>query len=99
MCFLNDSKEFQGIDSTCIGKLSNVPSQPSVVLSPPAIRALRFDTWNLSGTQENVFGNTRAVIDSSQTPYLGILHSWNQSATEAKGELRARQYRETSCEK
>ena len=85
MCFLNDSKEFQGIDSICIGKLSHVPSQPAVVLSPPAIRALRFDTWNLSGTQENVFGNTRAVIDSSQTPYQGILHSWNQSATESKG--------------
>ena len=56
MCFSNDSKEFQGKESTCIGKLSHVPSQPAVVLSPPAIRALRFDTWNLSGTQGNFFG-------------------------------------------
>ena len=42
-------------------------------------QSLRSDTWNLSGTQGNVFGNPRAVIDSSQTPYHGILHSWNQS--------------------
>ena len=39
------------------------------------------DTWNLSGTQGNVFDNPRHMIDSSQTPYLGILHSTNQSAT------------------
>ena len=42
---------------------------------------LRSDTRNLSGTHGNVFGNPRAGIDSSQTPYQGILHSWNQSAT------------------
>ena len=27
------------------------------------------------------FGNPHAVIDTSQTPYHGILHSWNQNAT------------------
>ena len=31
-------------------------------------------------TQGNVFGNPRAVIDSSQTLYEGIFHSWNQIA-------------------
>ena len=37
-------------------------------------QSLRSDTWNLSGTQGNVFGNPQA-------PYQGILHSLNQSAT------------------
>ena len=39
------------------------------------------DTWNLSGTQGNVFGNPRLMFDSLQMPYQGILHSTNQSAT------------------
>ena len=42
---------------------------------------MRSDTWNLCGTQGNVFGSARAVTDSSQTPCQGILHSLNQSAT------------------
>ena len=29
----------------------------------------------------NFFGNPRAVTDSSQIPYQGVLHSTNQSAT------------------
>ena len=41
------------------------------------------DTWNLSGTQGDVFGNPRSMFDSSQTPYQGILHSTNPSATGA----------------
>ena len=44
-------------------------------------QSLQRDTWILSGTQGNVFGNPRAVIDSSQTSYQGILHFWNQNAT------------------
>ena len=35
---------------------------------------MRLDTWNLSGTQGNVFGNP-------QTPYQGIFDSLDQSAT------------------
>ena len=45
------------------------------------IRSLRHDTWNQLGTSGNVFDSPRAVIDSSSTPYQGMLHSWNQSAT------------------
>ena len=41
------------------------------------------DTWNLSGTQGNVFGNPRPMFDSSQTSYQGILHSTTPSATGA----------------
>ena len=44
-------------------------------------RNMRSDACNLSGTQGNVFGCPRAVIDSSQTLYQGILHSLSQSAT------------------
>ena len=85
MNFLNDSREFQEQETICSGKLSHVPSQPAVVPSPRSVlsrdESLRSDTRNLSGTQGNVFGNPRAVIDSSQTPHHGILHSSNQSAT------------------
>ena len=82
---MNDSREFQDIESICRAKLSHVPSQPTAVPSPQSMlsrdQSLRSDTWNLSGTQGNVVGNPRAVIDPSQTPYQGILHSTNQSAT------------------
>ena len=66
-------------------KLSHVPSQPAVVPSPRSMlnrdRSRRSDTLNLSETQGNVFGNPRAVLDSSQTPRQGILNTTNHSAT------------------
>ena len=78
---MNDSN----IESICSGQISHVPSKPAVVPSPRSMlsrdQSLRSDTWNLSGAQGNFFGHPRAVIDSSQTPYQGILHSTNQSAT------------------
>ena len=81
MSHMNDSREFQDVESVCSGKLSHVPSQPAVVPSPCGMlsrdQSLRPDTWNLSGRQGNVFGNPRAAIDPSQ----GILHSWSESAT------------------
>ena len=82
--YMNDSRELQDIESICSGKLSHVPSQPTVVPSSRAMssrdQSLRPETWNSSGTHGIVCGNPRAVIDSSQTPHQGILHSWNQSA-------------------
>ena len=52
---MNDSGEFQEIESICRGKLSRVPSQPAVIPSPRALsssdQSLRSDTWNLSGSQ------------------------------------------------
>ena len=70
-----------------VEKLSHVPSQPAVVPSPRSMlsrdRSMPFDTWNLSDTQGNVFGNSRSMLDSSRTPYQGILHSTNPSATGA----------------
>ena len=63
----------------------NYLSQSAVVPSPRSMlsrdRSMRLDTWNLSGAQGNVFGNTRHMLDSSQMSYQRILHSTNQSAT------------------
>ena len=64
MNYMNASREFQDVESICIGKVSHVPSQPTVVRSPRSMsrdQCLRPDTWNLSGTQGNVFGSPRAV--------------------------------------
>ena len=51
MNYMNVSKECQEKESTCIGKLSDVPSQPSVDPSPRSMsssdQSLRPDTWNL----------------------------------------------------
>ena len=68
-----------------VDKLSHVPSQLAVVPSPRSMlsrdRSMPSDTWNLSGTQGNVAGNPRHMLDSSQMSYPGILPSTNQSAT------------------
>ena len=44
-------------------------------------RSMPFDTWNLSETQGNVFGNPRLMFDSTQMLFQGILHSTNPSVT------------------
>ena len=85
MNYMNDSREMHEIESIWSGKLHHVSSQLAVVPSPQSMlsrdQSLRSDTWNLSGTQGNVFGHPRTVIDSSQTLYAGILHFMNQIAT------------------
>ena len=79
MNHMKDSRELQDVESTCSGKLSHVPSHPAVVPSLCGMlsrdQSLRSDTWNLQETSGTVFGSPRAVIDSSSTPYQGILHS------------------------
>ena len=59
MNYMNDSTEFQDIESICSGKLSHVPSQPAVVPSPRAVssrdQSLLLGTLNLSGTQRFFF--------------------------------------------
>ena len=56
---MNDSREFQDVESVCSGKLSHVPSQTAIVPSPRSMpsrdQSLRLGTRNLSGTQGNVF--------------------------------------------
>ena len=85
MNYLNDFTEFHDVESICTGKLSHLPSQPTIVPSlggmPSRDPSLRPDTWNLLGKSGNVFQSPCAVIDSSPSPCQGMLHSLNQSAT------------------
>ena len=64
MYSMNDSGEFQEVESNHSGRLSLVPSQPEVIPSSSSSssmlsrdKRLPFDTWNTSGLQENVSGN------------------------------------------
>ena len=83
--YMNCYRDFQETELNYNGNLSHILSQAAVVPSLRSMlsryRRLPLDTWNLSGTQGNVYGNPRAVLDSSQTLHEGILHSMNQSAT------------------
>ena len=87
MSCMNDIAAFQDIESNYSGKLTHVPSQPAGIPCPRSMpsrdRSMPTDTWNFSETQGNVFVNPRPMFDSSQTPYQGILHSTNPSATGA----------------
>ena len=75
------------IESNYCRHFSHDLSQPAGFPTPRSMlsrdRSMPLHAWNLSGTEENVFGNPRSVFDSSQTPYRGILHASNQSATGA----------------
>ena len=59
--FFNDSGEVQDVESNYNGRLSYVPSQWASIPSSRSMlscdRRLPLDTWNMSGPQENVFGN------------------------------------------
>ena len=85
MNYVNNSGEFQEVESICIGKLSHVPIQPAAIPSLYGMlsrdQSLRPGTRNLSGSQGIVFDSPSAVINSSSTPHQGMLHSWGQSAT------------------
>ena len=71
MNYLNDSGDFQEVESNYSGRLSYVSSQPARI---PSLRSMLScdkrlppDTWNRSGSQENVFANPRSTLESSQT--------------------------------
>ena len=76
MNYLNVSGEFHEVESNCSGTCSHVPSQPARIPSPRAMlgcdRRFPLDTWNRSGSQENVFAYPRSTLESAQTPYRGI---------------------------
>ena len=82
MNYISDSREFHDGESNCMGKLSHVPSQPTIVPSLGGMLSrdpsLQHDTWMLFGTSGNVFDSPRTVIDSSPSPYQGMLHCLNQ---------------------
>ena len=56
---MNDSGEFQEVESNHSGRVSYVSSQPAVIPSSRSMlsrdKRLPLDTWNTSGQQENVF--------------------------------------------
>ena len=65
---INDSGDFQDVESNYSGRLSHVSSQPAMIPSSRSLlsrdKRLPFDTWNQSGVQENVFGNQFSTLDS-----------------------------------
>ena len=75
---LNDSGEFQEVDSNHSGRLSLVPSLPAGIPSSRSVlsrdKRLPIDTWNTSGLQENVFGNQFSTMKSSRNHYQTIHH-------------------------
>ena len=79
---MNDSGEFQEVESNHSGSLFFVSSQPAVIPSSRSMlsrdKRLPLDTWNSSGQQENVFGNQCSVVDSSRNHCQGIHHSTAQ---------------------
>ena len=81
----NDSRECQDTESIYSGKFSHVPSQLAIVPSLCGMlsrdRSLRPYNGICLVHGETFIGSPRAVIDSSSTPYQGMLHFWNQSAT------------------
>ena len=65
---VNDSGDFQDVESKFCGMLSHVSSQPAMIPSSHALlsrdKRLPLDTWNQSGLQENVFGHQFSTCDS-----------------------------------
>ena len=64
---VNDSGEFQEVESNYSGRLSYVSSPPVMIPSSRSMLSrdtrLFVDTWNTSGLQENVFGNLFTTFD------------------------------------
>ena len=75
---MNDSGEFQEVESNYSGRLSYVSSQLVMIPSFRSMlsrdKRLPLDTWNTSGLQENVFGNQFSTFDSPRDHPQG-LHS------------------------
>ena len=82
---MSDSREFQEVESNHSGTVSHVPSQPAPIPSSLSMlscdKLLPLDTWNVSGPQENAFGNQLSAFDSSRNHYQRIHHSTTPGAT------------------
>ena len=62
---VNDSGEFQDVESHYSGILSHVPSQLAMIPSSRSVR-MPLDTWNTSGLQENVCGDQFSTFESPE---------------------------------
>ena len=73
---MNDSGEFQEVESNHSGRLSHGPSQPEVIPGSSSMlsrdKRLPFDTWNAPGLQENVFRNQFSTLGSPGNPPQGV---------------------------
>ena len=73
---MNDSGEFQEVESNYSVRLSYVSSQPAIIPCSRSMlsrdKRLTFDTLNTSGLQENVFGNQFSTLDSPRDHPQGI---------------------------
>ena len=65
---MNNSGDFQDLESNCSGRLSHVSSQPEVIPSSSSMlsrdKRLPLKIWNSSGLQGNVFGNQISTLGS-----------------------------------
>ena len=82
---MNDSGEFQEVESNHSGRMSYVPSQLAAIPSSCSMlrrdKRLPLDTWNTSGSQEIVFGNQFSAFDSSRNHCQGIHPSTTPGAS------------------
>ena len=73
---MNDSGEFQEVESNHSGRLSYVSSQlakiPSSLSMLSRDKRLPLDTWNTFTIQENVFGTHFSTFDSHRDQLQGI---------------------------
>ena len=82
---MNDSGDFQAVESNNSGRSSHVSSQRMMIPSSRAFLSrderLPHDTWNTSGPQENVFANQFSTVDSSRNHYQRSHHSMTPGDT------------------
>ena len=68
--------QMNSLESNYSWRLSYVPSQPAIIPSSRSVlsrdKPLPFDTWNMSGLQENVFGDQFSTFDSPRDHHQGI---------------------------
>ena len=73
---MNDSGDFQDVESNYSGRLSYVSSQLVMIPSSRSMlsrdKRLPFDTWNSPGSQENVFGDLFSTFGSLENLCQGI---------------------------
>ena len=76
MSSMNDSGEFQEVESNHSGRLSYISSQFAMIPSSRALlscdKRLSLDTWNQSELQGNFFGNQFSTFDSPRDHPQGI---------------------------
>ena len=84
---MNDSGQFQEVESNHRGRLSHVPSQPEVTPSSSSMlsrdKRLPPNTWDAPRLQENVVGNQFSTFGSPRNPSQGIHYCATPRETES----------------